>query len=84
MKIKEARAVVTGGASGLGNAVARHVVASGGRAVMLDVQEGPGQAAAQELGANASFVNCDVTSEAEVNAAMEPRRESAWAASTCW
>jgi NAD(P)-dependent dehydrogenase (short-subunit alcohol dehydrogenase family) len=75
MKISEARAVVTGGASGLGNAVARHIVASGGRVTMLDVQEGPGQAAATELGASASFVKCDVTSEAEVGAAMEAARQ---------
>jgi NAD(P)-dependent dehydrogenase (short-subunit alcohol dehydrogenase family) len=75
MKISEARAVVTGGASGLGNAVARHVVANGGRVVMLDVQEGPGQTAAAELGAAAGFVKCDVTSEAEVVAAMEAARQ---------
>ena len=49
MKISEARAVITGGASGLGNAVARHIVAAGGRATMLDVQEAQGQAAAQEV-----------------------------------
>jgi NAD(P)-dependent dehydrogenase (short-subunit alcohol dehydrogenase family) len=71
MKIQDARAVVTGGASGLGHAVARHVAAQGGKVVLLDVQEGPGRAAAAALGANASFVRCDVTSEAEVNAAME-------------
>jgi NAD(P)-dependent dehydrogenase (short-subunit alcohol dehydrogenase family) len=69
MKIQDARAVVTGGASGLGNAVVRHISAHGGKAVILDVQEGPGRAAAAALGA--TFVRCDVTSEAEVNAAME-------------
>ena len=74
MKIQDARAVVTGGASGLGNAVAQHVVSKGGRVVILDVQEGPGRAAATALGANALFVRCDVTSEAEVNAAMESAR----------
>jgi NAD(P)-dependent dehydrogenase (short-subunit alcohol dehydrogenase family) len=71
MKIQDARAVVTGGASGLGHAVARHITGSGGRAVLLDVQEGPGRAAAAALGARASFLRCDVTSEAEVNAAMD-------------
>ena len=75
MKIQDARAVVTGGASGLGNAVAQHVVSGGGKAVILDVQEGPGRAAATALGANATFIRCDVTSEAEVNAAMESARE---------
>ncbi len=74
MKFKDSRAVVTGAASGLGNAVARHIVAQGGKVTILDVQEGPGNAAAAELGPNASFVKCDVTSEAEVNAAMEAAR----------
>jgi NAD(P)-dependent dehydrogenase (short-subunit alcohol dehydrogenase family) len=76
MKISDARAVVTGGASGLGHAVARHIVTAGGRVCLLDVQEGPGQAAATALGANASFAKCDVTSETEVNAAMETARSA--------
>jgi NAD(P)-dependent dehydrogenase (short-subunit alcohol dehydrogenase family) len=71
MKLQDARAVVTGGASGLGNAVARHVTAAGGQVTMLDVQEGPGQKAAAELGERARFIRCDVTSEAEVDAAMQ-------------
>jgi NAD(P)-dependent dehydrogenase (short-subunit alcohol dehydrogenase family) len=75
MKIAEARAVVTGGASGLGNAVARYVVAAGGQVTLLDVQEGPGRAAAAELGTRAGFVKCDVTSEAEVTSSMEAARE---------
>src|ERR1700748_490218 len=76
MKIQDARAVVTGGASGLGNAVAQYVVSKGGKVVILDVQEGPGRAAATALGANAQFIRCDVTSEAEVNAAMESAKAS--------
>ena len=75
MKMTEARAVVTGGASGLGNAVARLVTRQGGRVVILDVQEGAGQAAAAELGPSAAFVKCDVTSEAEVNSAMSTAKE---------
>lgn len=71
MQIQDARAVVTGGASGLGHAVAHHIAAHGGKVVILDVQEGPGRSAAAALGAQASFVRCDVTSEAEVNAAMD-------------
>jgi len=73
MKIQESRAVVTGAASGLGQAVARHVAAAGGRVSLLDVQEASGIAA--ELGPSASFLKCDVTSEAEVNRAMEAARE---------
>ena len=71
MKIQDARAVVTGGASGLGLAVARRLIAVGGKVAILDVQDGPGRAAATELGGGAAFLRCDVTSEAEVSAAME-------------
>ena len=67
MKFADALAVVTGGASGLGLGVARHVVSHGGKVVILDVQEGPGNSAAASLGERATFVRCDVTSEAEVN-----------------
>jgi NAD(P)-dependent dehydrogenase (short-subunit alcohol dehydrogenase family) len=38
MDITQARAVVTGGASGLGNAVAKHIVARGGQVALLDIQ----------------------------------------------
>jgi NAD(P)-dependent dehydrogenase (short-subunit alcohol dehydrogenase family) len=75
MKITEARAVITGGASGLGNAVARYVVANGGRVTLLDVQDAPGQTAAAELGPAASFVKCDVTSEPQILAAMDTARQ---------
>jgi NAD(P)-dependent dehydrogenase (short-subunit alcohol dehydrogenase family) len=71
MKISDARAVITGGASGLGLAVARHLVAAGGKVALLDVQEGPGRAAAAALGSGAAFIRCDVTSETEVNTAMD-------------
>lgn len=75
MKINEARLVVTGGASGLGNAVAQRVVAGGGKAVILDVQAEAGRAAAAKLGADAKFFKCDVTSEVEVNSAMDSARD---------
>jgi NAD(P)-dependent dehydrogenase (short-subunit alcohol dehydrogenase family) len=74
MKYADARAVVTGGASGLGLAVARHIAAAGGRVTLLDVQEGPGLAAANAIGSQTGFAKCDVTSETEVNAAMEAAR----------
>ncbi len=75
MNIQQARAVITGGASGLGHAVASHFASLGARVTLLDVQEGPGQKAAAGLGAVASFVRCDVTSEAEVEAAMQTAAE---------
>src|ERR1700756_373648 len=71
MNIRDARAVVTGGPSGLGVAGAPAVCAHGGKAVLLDTQEGPGRSAAASLGPHAHFLRCDVTSETGVNAAME-------------
>jgi len=68
VRIEDIAAVVTGGASGLGRAVAERIVARGGRAVILDVQEEAGQAAAREI--DATFVKCDVGAEPEVNEAM--------------
>jgi NAD(P)-dependent dehydrogenase (short-subunit alcohol dehydrogenase family) len=68
MNIQESLAVVTGGASGLGRAVAGHIVARGGRAAILDLQEDAGQAVAREIGA--TFFRCDVSVEAQVQAAI--------------
>jgi NAD(P)-dependent dehydrogenase (short-subunit alcohol dehydrogenase family) len=70
MKISDACAVITGGASGLGYAVARLVSAQGGRVALLDVQDERGAQAAKDLGASAHYHRCDVTSEANVEAAM--------------
>jgi NAD(P)-dependent dehydrogenase (short-subunit alcohol dehydrogenase family) len=70
MDFAAARAVVTGGASGLGLAVARRVIAGGGRVTLLDLQQEAGAAAAAELGSAARFLRCDVTDEAAVEAAV--------------
>ena len=75
MKIEDARAVVTGGASGLGQATARHLIAQGARVALLDVQEDAGRAAAEALGPQAHFVRCDVTAESDVEAAMATAKE---------
>ncbi|SRR5579871_746178 len=70
MQASQLKALVTGGASGLGLAVARRIVAAGGRVAMLDVQDEAGTAAANELGAAARFIRCDVTDEAGVSQAV--------------
>jgi len=70
MKIADTKAIITGGASGLGQAVAEDVIAAGGRAVLLDVNAAAGQALVAKLGERASFIETDVTSEAAVNAAI--------------
>jgi NAD(P)-dependent dehydrogenase (short-subunit alcohol dehydrogenase family) len=63
MQIDQAKAVITGGASGLGFAVARHLVARGAAVALLDVNDEKGQAAARELGAAARYFRADVTNE---------------------
>ncbi len=61
---------MSGGASGLGLAVAERVIAEGGKVALLDVQEAPGAAAARALGSNAEFFRCDVTQDAQVSASV--------------
>ncbi len=75
MQINESHAVVSGGASGLGLAVATRIVQAGGRVMLLDVNEAQGNAAAAALGERASFIATDVTDEAAVNSAIERARE---------
>ncbi|MBX3724750.1 MAG: SDR family NAD(P)-dependent oxidoreductase [Xanthomonadales bacterium] len=60
------KAAITGGASGLGLAVARHLVAAGGQVALLDVQADKGQAAAAELGDRARHFSADVTNESGI------------------
>lgn len=70
MELSNAVAVISGGASGLGNAVAKRVVAAGGCAVMLDVNQELGDQASAELGERALFIATDVTSEEQVDGAF--------------
>ena len=70
MNINDTRAIITGGASGLGQAVAEDIVAAGGRVALLDVNAASGHALVAALGARASFIETDVTSEDAVNAAV--------------
>ena len=65
-------AIVTGGASGLGEGTARMLRAKGVKVAILDMQEERGKAVAQEIGA--FFHTCDVTSEASVDAALAAAR----------
>ncbi len=70
MELSKLKAVVSGGASGLGHAVARRIVAEGGKVAILDVNEAQGREAAMRLGDQALFLETDVSSEAEVDAAV--------------
>ncbi|WP_447730170.1 SDR family NAD(P)-dependent oxidoreductase [Pseudoxanthomonas suwonensis] len=70
------RAVVTGGVSGLGLAVATRIVADGGRVALLDVNDDKGAAAVEALGAgNARYFRTDVTDEAGVAATLAVARD---------
>jgi len=71
MKIEGSVAIVTGGASGLGEATLRTLVAKGAKAVILDMNEERGAAVAAELGEAVRFVKTDVSDEAQVQAAIE-------------
>ncbi len=64
-------AIITGGASGLGEATARLLVAEGGKVVIADYGVERGQAVAASLGDSAVFAQCDVTVEADVEAAVD-------------
>ncbi len=75
MKLIDTHAVVSGGASGLGLAVATRIARAGGRVALLDVNAAQGNAAAAALGEHALFIATDVTDESGVNAAIEQARE---------
>jgi 3-hydroxyacyl-CoA dehydrogenase / 3-hydroxy-2-methylbutyryl-CoA dehydrogenase len=70
MKIAGKVAVVTGGASGIGLAVARAFIERGGRVAIFDLNENTGQKAAQALGAAAVFANVNVAEEDSVAAGV--------------
>lgn len=70
MQIQGKTFIVTGGASGLGEASSRELVASGANVIIADLNSDKGEALANELGGQARFVRCDVTSEEDVQAAV--------------
>ena len=70
MEIADASAVVTGGASGLGEATARRLAAAGAKVVIADRDEKKGAALAADLGERCRFVATDVSSAEQVQAAI--------------
>jgi NAD(P)-dependent dehydrogenase (short-subunit alcohol dehydrogenase family) len=64
-------AVITGGAGGIGEGTARLFHAEGAAVVIADVQDGEGEALAEELGERALFVRADVTREEDVAALVD-------------
>ncbi len=68
-------ALVTGGASGLGEATTRHLHSLGAAVVIADLPSSPGQTLADELGERARFVATDVRDEVAVQAAVDSAGE---------
>ncbi len=70
-RLQDKVVIVTGAASGLGEASARRMVEEGAVVLLADIAEARGRELEQELGSRASFVRCDVTSEADVAGAID-------------
>ncbi len=71
MKVEGSVALVTGGASGLGEGAVRMMVENGGKAAILDLPQSKGEALAAELGDAAHFVAADVTEPDQVEKAVK-------------
>jgi 3-hydroxyacyl-CoA dehydrogenase/3-hydroxy-2-methylbutyryl-CoA dehydrogenase len=69
MQVEGSRALVTGGASGLGAATVRRLIDGGATAAILDLASSDGESVASDLGA--AFVPCDVTDGAQVEGAVD-------------
>ncbi|MDH2427046.1 SDR family NAD(P)-dependent oxidoreductase [Sphaerisporangium sp. TRM90804] len=69
MDLNGAAAIISGGASGLGEATARELAGTGATVVIADLNTERGKALADELGG--VFVHTDVSDEASVQAAVE-------------
>jgi len=70
MEISSVKAVITGGVSGLGLAVARHFVAAGGRVALIDIDDEKAAAVIAELGEASTYIRADVSNESEIEHAI--------------
>lgn len=61
-------AIISGGATLIGQAVAATLIGYGARTVIADINEADGAAAAEKLGNNASFIRTDITSDDDIAA----------------
>ena len=71
MKIKDCAAVITGGVSGLGEAVARTLIEGGAQVALLDLNRELGEEMAAALGDSAMFLPVNVADHTEVDAAVQ-------------
>jgi len=70
MQLNTVKAVISGGVSGLGLAVAHKIVAAGGKAVLLDINDEGGKSAKAKLGDAVDYIRTDVSNESTVNEAV--------------
>lgn len=71
MNFSQAKAIISGGASGLGAGIAKTIVEAGGQVALLDINEEQGQQYATELGDNALFFKTDISNEENVVASVD-------------
>uniref|UniRef100_A0A7N0THA7 Ketoreductase domain-containing protein n=1 Tax=Kalanchoe fedtschenkoi TaxID=63787 RepID=A0A7N0THA7_KALFE len=64
-------ALITGGASGIGESTAKLFAQHGAKVVIADVQDALGASVCEAIGSNSSFLHCDVTDEAQVKNAVD-------------
>jgi len=74
MEFKNVAAIVTGGASGLGEGAARALAAAGCKVAILDLQKEQGRKVAEDIGG--IFLECDVSSPDSAEAAINAAREA--------
>jgi 3-oxoacyl-[acyl-carrier protein] reductase len=68
MRLQDKVAIVTGAASGFGEAMARRFAAEGAKVVIADINDDMGSAVAGELGDSAAYQHADVSQKADVDA----------------
>jgi NAD(P)-dependent dehydrogenase (short-subunit alcohol dehydrogenase family) len=66
MKLQNKTAIVTGASNGIGLAIAKLFLSEGATVVLSDIDEAQGMKVVGDLGANASFIKCDVSKPEEV------------------
>ncbi len=75
MDIKQSKAIISGGASGLGYATAENIINKGGKVALLDINK-DGEKSAKSLGNSAMYIQVDISVEDEVKAAIEEANNS--------
>ncbi|HSO59386.1 MAG TPA: glucose 1-dehydrogenase [Paenisporosarcina sp.] len=71
MRLQDKVAIVTGGASGIGEFTVREMLKQGAKVVIADFNDAGGQQLAEELGENVTFIHVDVSNEEQVEAMVK-------------